>query len=49
MRYIVKARKFKEYGFCNNSGCKKNACNNYTNSSCTGKTDVSVDVKVTVK
>ncbi len=47
MKYIVNPMLAKEYGFCNNSGCKKNACNGYTNSSCTGKTKV--DVKVSVK
>lgn len=46
MKYIVKATDVKEYGFCNNSGCKKNACNGYTNSSCSGKTDVKVSVSV---
>ncbi|MCI9412047.1 MAG: hypothetical protein HFG36_08270 [Eubacterium sp.] len=46
MKYIIEPTDTKELGFCNNSGCKKNACNNYTNSSCSGNTKINVSVKV---
>lgn len=46
MKYIVMSCLRTELAFCNNSGCKKNACNGYSNSSCTGKTNVKVKVSV---
>lgn len=46
MKFLVKPKKAYEYGFCNNSGCKRNACNSYTNSSCTGDVDCDIEVSV---
>lgn len=46
MKFLVEPKRAYEYGFCNNSGCGKNACNKYSNNSCPG--DVDVDIEVTV-
>lgn len=30
MKYCVKPKNIKEYGFCNTSGCQSKSCNDYT-------------------
>ena len=45
MKYVINPATKKELGFCNNSGCNVNACNDYSNNSCPGNVKVTVTVK----